>query len=57
MEGLAMIVSPHDALPSGKRFLALDKSSIERFGFRSAIVKRTEHRGSHGRMLFAEIEA
>ncbi len=57
MDGIAMMVAQRDAVTAGKRMVVLDMASAERFGFRSAIVRRTESRGGDERMLFAEIEA
>lgn len=57
LDGLVLAVEPGDAPPEGTRFCPCGVESIDRLGFRSAIVRRTEAPNDDYRLVFAEIEA
>lgn len=56
--GFALGAQKPDAVPAGTRVVADGgPDEIDKLGFRSAIVRRTEPGSDGGRILFAEIEA
>jgi hypothetical protein len=57
LDGLVLAVEPRDAAPEGSRFFPYGAEPADRFGFRSAIVRRTEAPNEDYRLVFAEIEA
>ena len=57
LDGLVFVTYPGDAPLVGTRFYSCGADIIQRFGFRSAIVRRTEAPNRDHRLVFAEIES
>lgn len=58
LSGFALQAQMLDAVPAGTRVVVHgDPGEIDKLGFRSAVVRRTEPWSDGGKMLFAEIEA
>jgi hypothetical protein len=57
LDCLTIAVAPHDEPPAGARLHPFAPIDHTRFGFRSALVKRTEPAGKTLRLVFLEIEA
>ncbi|MBU0641318.1 MAG: hypothetical protein KKB50_20865 [Planctomycetes bacterium] len=58
LNGLVLQVEPRDYPRAESRVLVDDPAEIEKFGFRSAVVTRSEALDDGGgRLVFAEIEA
>ena len=57
LDGLVLLVDRRDSLSPGARFFPGVPAAGDRFGFRSAVVKRTESGHGDKRLIFAEIEA
>ncbi len=57
LDGLVLRVAPRDAPRVGMRIRPGTRGGVDGFGFRSAIVRRTEAPTRDYRLVFAEIEA
>jgi hypothetical protein len=57
LDGLVLMSRPRDAPAPGTRFAPGDLEVGDRFGFRSALVKRVEAPNPAARLIFSEIEA
>jgi hypothetical protein len=57
LDGLVLAVEPGDAPPEGTRLFPYGAEPIDRCGFRSAIVRRTEVANDDHKLVFAEIES
>lgn len=57
LNGVVLEVEPRDIPRPETRVLLSNPMDIDRFGFRSAVVSRTETHGGGERLVFVEIEA
>jgi hypothetical protein len=57
LDGLVLMVEGRDFAQAGTRFVIDNPADATRFGFRAAVVRRTETLKRAVRLLYAEIEA